>query len=314
MQELSRDMRKIGRFLLRQNASDSIIQLSLSVRRSMFLLKILSVVVLASLVVLWGLGSHLTAPKPSESTATPDNALEISFPSKSGSKIKGWLFEPSEAVAAVLLLHGKNASRSAMLDRAKRLYSLGYTALAIDFQAHGESSGDQVTLGLLESLDVDAAVAYLQQRFNNIPLIGLGVSQGGAALLLSSSLSQFKMLILESVYPDIETAVSNRLNSRIPFSGLLSPLLTMQLKIRLGKSASWFSPIRAAKNIRQPTLLLSGALDKHTTPDDTRAIYESLAGPKKMILIEEVGHDDLELFDSSVYWEHVEKFIASHAK
>ena len=262
--------------------------------------------------MVWFIGSYLTSPTPSGPFTRPDIATAVSFESESGSNTKGWLFESENPTAAVLLLHGKDASRMAMLDRAKRFHSMGFATLSIDFQAHGESDGERVTLGLLESLDVSASIDFLESRYSDIPLIALGVSLGGASLLLSDSTDKPELLILESVFPDINSAIANRLNSVVPYGGLLSPLLTLQLGVRLGKPASWFSPVESAGKVKMPTLILSGADDNRTTPEDTQKIYDALAGPKEMVLMDGIGHDDLELHGRDQYWIVVENFIKKH--
>ena len=140
----------------------------------------------------------------------------------------------------------------------------------------------------------------------------MGVSLGGAALLLSESKKNVELLIVESVFPNIKTAVSNRLSALVPYSGLLSPLLTLQLKYRLRKPASWFSPVEAAKNVTQPALVLSGFDDRHTTNEDTIRLFEAFAGPKIVKMFEGIGHDDLEHFAGDEYWGVIDKFVDSN--
>ena len=54
------------------------------------------------------------------------------------------------------------------------LRGAGYSTLAIDFQAHGESTGDQITMGQLESLDARSALKWLRARLPGEPLRCLG--------------------------------------------------------------------------------------------------------------------------------------------
>src|SRR4029079_3179884 len=111
---------------------------------------------------------------------------------------------------AVLLLHGVGANRGAMLNRAEFLHDAGFTVLAPDFQAHGESEGEHVTYGARESLDAAAAVAYLYAVAPSERVGVIGVSMGGAASLLGLGPVRANAFVLESVYPTIRQAVSNR--------------------------------------------------------------------------------------------------------
>ena len=95
------------------------------------------------------IGQQLVAPSPRivGAPAKDFNAETISFPSKSGSTIVGWLSEVQDAQGAVLLLHGLRGDRRNMIGRARFLAKNGYNTLCIDLQAHGESKGEQITMG-----------------------------------------------------------------------------------------------------------------------------------------------------------------------
>lgn len=71
-----------------------------------------------------------------------------------------------------------------------------------------------------ESRDAVAAVDYLHQRLPGLPVGGVGTSLGGAAFLLAADSLVIDALVVESVYPTIEEAVSNRID-RLPGSGRL---------------------------------------------------------------------------------------------
>lgn len=51
-----------------------------------------------------------------------------------------------------------------MLDRARFLSAAGFAVLLFDFQAHGESPGEHITFGYLESRDAQAAVEFLRTQ------------------------------------------------------------------------------------------------------------------------------------------------------
>jgi len=263
-------------------------------------------------VVIWLAGSYLTKPVTAKFEAPPSNVDEVSFTSESGSLIQGWLFTVREPVAQAVLMHGVRSSRAQMIDRAKHLQQLGIQSLVFDFQAHGESPGDIITLGYLESFDAQAAVTYMSDAMPELPMLVIAVSMGGAAAILAEPNLDVDAFIVESVYPDIEAAISNRLKSRLPSGHLLTPLLTLQIEPRIGIPLTRLAPASYATNITAPVLVLSGAKDKHTTVTDTQRLFASFTGPKALHLFKDAGHDDLEYFDTQQYWQVVEPFIARY--
>lgn len=117
----------------------------------------------------------------------------ISIPSESGSEIAGWIVPAhGQARGSVLLLHGIRSNRSGMVGRARFLRRAGYNCLLIDLQAHGESGGDRITLGRLESLDARSCFRFLRSRFPDVPAAVIGVSLGGAAASGSPSPGRFR--------------------------------------------------------------------------------------------------------------------------
>lgn len=259
--------------------------------------------------VIWAAGTYLTKPVPMQFGSTPTGSVQVSFESKSGSTIKGWLYEANQVKAVAVLMHGVRSNRAQMTDRAEYFQARGITSLVFDFQAHGESGGTLITLGHLESLDAQAAVSYIQKLEPELPSLAIGVSMGGAASLLAEPAIDVDVLILESVYPDIKTAIANRLGSRIPGGEFLTPLLSAQIEPRIGISADKLSPVRAASRVTAATLVLSGEIDVRTTIEDTQRLFEALPAPKVLEIIDNAGHVDLAQFDPARYWLAVDAFL-----
>lgn len=264
--------------------------------------------------ILWAIGSYLTKPAPAKYENVPAGVEVVSFSSESGSQISGWIYAAKKPVAVAVLMHGIRSNRTQMQSRAEHLLSLGITSLVFDFQAHGESAGDRITLGYLESYDAQAAIKFMNAQYPTLPTVAIGVSMGGAAILMAKPVLDVDVLILESVYSDMETAISNRLAARIPGGRYLTPLLALQLKPRIGIAASQLSPMLEAASVTVPTLVLSGEHDLHTTVSDVKQLYEPLPKPKRLVFFEGAGHVDLEQFDSKQYWRIVEAFLGAHLK
>ena len=107
------------------------------------------------------------------------------------------------------------------MGRAEFLNRQGFAVLAPDFQAHGESTGEHVTFGARESLDAAAALEFLRNAAPDERVGVIGVSMGGAATLLGPGPLNVNAVVLESVYPTIRRAVSDRLGTWFgPLSGV----------------------------------------------------------------------------------------------
>ena len=206
-------------------------------------------------------------------------------------------------------MHGIRSSRAAMLGRVELVNQLNLSALAFDLQAHGESEGSQITFGHLESYDARAAVSFVRLRSPELPIYVIGVSLGGAAAILSDPPLEVDGMILEAVYPNIPKAIANRLALRIPFGEVATPLLTMQIQPRLGISADNLSPQKSAARITTPVLVLGGSRDLHTTPEDTRALFDAFAGEKHLEIFPGAAHVNLQRFDQKHYDSILTTFI-----
>ena len=196
-------------------------------RRTRLIERVLEYGVLAG-TASWS-GCVMTRPARTADLAPP-SALAVrpvSFPSRSGSTIRAWLLGGSPGVGAVLLLHGVGDNRSSMVGRARFLHRAGYTVLLPDFQAHGESAGARVTFGALESLDAEAALAFLRVCSGGESVGIIGVSMGGAAALLCAGQLPADAYVLESVYPTIRQALENRLGVWLGPLGMLNRFLPL---------------------------------------------------------------------------------------
>ena len=128
------------------------------------LLIAITILLLTLVAGVWLTGTVLTAPARQSVGAAPSelNAEAVEFQSRSGATIKGWFSRGKKDAGAIVLMHGNRANRLSMVDRARFLSRAGFSVLLFDFQAHGESSGDYITFGYLESKDAQAAVDFLR--------------------------------------------------------------------------------------------------------------------------------------------------------
>ena len=101
-----------------------------------------------------------------------------------GLMLRGW-YVPSKNHAAVIAAPGRAGSQKP----ARVLIRHGYGVLLFDRRGEGESDGDPNAFGWDADKDMNAAVAYLQQRpdVDRNRIGGIGLSVGGETLLQTAA-------------------------------------------------------------------------------------------------------------------------------
>lgn len=277
---------------------------------------ILTLVLVGGLGASWVVGGNLCAPCNHPVAVPADLAVEsVTFPSKSGATIHGWLLGSETNRAVVILQHGIHGSRAELVGRARFLSDAGYAVLMFDFQGHGESIGSQITFGHLESRDSQAAVAFAKARFPGKPIGVIGLSLGAAAAALTQPPLDVQALVLEMMYPTVVEATKDRIAMRFgPPGRLLSPLLTAQLKWRIGCTTDDLRPIVNVEKITAPKLFIAGAEDHDTTLAESKKIFARAAEPKTFAPFEGARHQDLLAFAPEQYKKTILEFLETHLK
>jgi len=256
----------------------------------------------------------LTRPdqKPVGAAPIDLHAVDIAIASDSGTTLRGWFVEGRRGQGAILLLHGVHANRLAMLQRARWFTGAGYAVLLIDFQAHGESPGKNITFGYLESRDARAAFDELQRRAPGERIGIVGVSMGGAATLLAQPPLPADALVLEQVYPTIDEALDNRLRLYLgPFGPWFESALERATSRRLHVDSAQLRPIDHIRDQHEPVFVIAGDVDRHTTLAQSRALFDAAGEPKQMWIVAGAKHVDIAHYAPGEYENRVLAFFAN---
>ncbi len=229
--------------------------------------------------------------------------------------VAGWMVGGKPGEGVVVLLHGVRGDRREMIGRAKFLNRLGYSVLLIDLPAHGESAAEHITYGWNESEGVKTALDYLSHEFPDERVGVIGVSLGAASLVLSDPSPAPSAVVLESMFPTITEAVSDRVRLYLgPLAKPLALLLLWQLTLRLGVSPEQLRPIAQLSSLGSPVLIASGSIDQHTTLSETKRLYDAAGRPKELWIVEGAAHVDLHAFDPSAYESKISAFLAKYLR
>jgi pimeloyl-ACP methyl ester carboxylesterase len=266
-------------------------------------------------VLLVATGCVMARPHGASVGAAPEDlgAVSVTYASGSGSNIHAWLARGIRGGGSVLLLHGVGANRTSMLARARFLHRLGFTVLAPDLQAHGESPGEHVTFGARESLDAAASMTFLRGAMPAEQVGVIGVSMGGAAALLGPGPLDANAFVLESVYPTIRQAVSDRLGTWLgPLGGvarLFTPAVIHFVGNDIGVTEVELRPIDRIALLHAPLLFLAGTADPYTPIVEAESLYARAPAPKDYWAVKGAGHEDLYAYDAAEYERRVGAFL-----
>ena len=274
-----------------------------------------TIIVFAAGLVVVAVGSWSLATMLVSSTNHPVeipadfSAVTVSIPGN-GHEIAGTWRDLGGDSPVVLLLHGLRGDRASMLPRARVLGDAGFSVLLIDQQAHGETPGQHITLGWLESGDARAARDWLRARAPGRRVGVIGSSLGGASVLLGSQPAGFDAVVLEAVYPRLRRAVENRVGLRLgALDHWLAPLLLTQIEPRLHVSVEQLEPIRNIARLGAPVMVVGGSRDAYTTEEETRELFAAATEPRELWIVEGAAHQDFSRFDPQGYDAHVVAFL-----
>ena len=127
-------------------------------------------------------------------------------------------------------------------------------------------------------------------------------------------------IVLESVFPDIVAALSNRLRVGLgPIIGpvatpVLTPVFMHVMPPVLGVTPTQLRPIDTIAALRAPALIMSGTADPYTPIKEARALFDAAPQPKQFWAVPEAAHVDLEQFDPDAYWRIVMPFLNANLR
>jgi fermentation-respiration switch protein FrsA (DUF1100 family) len=199
-------------------------------------------------------------------------------------RIHAWWWPNADPQAPVVYyLHGVRWNLTGHLRRMEHLRAFGFSVFAIDYRGFGKSDGDLPSEDMTYE-DAAAGFAWLEKHVPDARKRFLyGHSLGGAvAIDLASKLAKrdqpaLRGLIVESSFtslPDIAAELS--------WSWLPTRLIMSQRYDSIDK-------IRA---VNVPVLLVHGTGDRYVPAKFSKALYEAAPSPKRLLLIENGGHNN----------------------
>ena len=227
------------------------------------------------------LAVHRPKLLPKRMAEIPTEQTEsIEFLSRDGqTKLRGVFLKPMKPKGTVLVCHGVGANHADIEVIHQTLFAIGFRVLAFDFRGHGLRDGHTITYGWNERLDVLGAYDACLCRSDVDPqrLLALGVSMGGASLLLSlPEMPQVRAAVIDSAFSDLSTMLDHQFRV-VPSSGRtpLKFLARMFAWLETGADIDDISPVKVISKIRIPLLIIHGTDDRIIPVDHGRRLAAS---------------------------------------
>jgi alpha-beta hydrolase superfamily lysophospholipase len=198
-----------------------------------------------------------------------------------------------DARATVVLVHGLAATKDnpELVAVAVALQERGFNVLAYDARGHGKSGGI-CTLGDLERHDVAAAVE--RARHSGLPVVVVGASMGGIAVLRHAADDPGLAGVVT-----VSSPADWRLH-RSPGTLLLTGMIRTRLgrafaarlfRVRLSPRWSDPEPPRAlAGRVASPLAVVHGERDRFIPVREAAGLYAAGGGPRRLFLVPRMGH------------------------
>lgn len=242
------------------------------------------------------------------SRAIDDTIEPVTLRTSDGLALAAWYLPHSEARDAIVVCHGFAMNRHELLDIAEGLRARGHAVLLFDFRAHGTSEGLRSTIGFRETVDIAAAVDFLQAcpELAGRPLGIAGISMGAAAALLAAARDpRIGAVVADSSFATLEQIAAQSVRAfchlpRFPFMPLIlrfGELLTAS-RIRAHR------PIDALAAIApRPVFFIHDETDQFIPVAHTHALFAAASEPKECWITPCDGH-------ASIWMRRAPEYIA----
>ncbi|MGN1443695.1 MAG: alpha/beta hydrolase [Acutalibacteraceae bacterium] len=249
-----------------------------------------------------------------------ENKTDVFVTSEDGLKLHGLVFKNSGKAAAskyILACHGFSGKAADMKSAVKHLYDMGYSVIAVDARAHGESEGKVRGMGCPERRDVIKWVEYINQKDPDAKIALYGVSMGAATVLSASGeadLPDNVFAVVEdcgytSIWDEFSVQMKNMFH--LPTFPLLNAA-SVVTKVRAGYDFHRSSALEQVKKSKTPTLFIHGDSDNFVPFGMLDTLYNAASCEKQKLAVKGADHALSSITDPDLYWNTVHSFLNQH--
>ena len=222
-------------------------------------------------------------------------ARAVSFRTKGGKRLQGWLFDAGKKAPVVIIIHGWGANAALMRPLAVPFIKDGMSVFLFDARGHGNSEGDGPSTMPKFAQDALSALQWLRaQRFSG-PAILCGHSIGAAAAILAASWEPRKIAGVISIASFAHPArLMGRAMHKWHVPAPLIRLALAYIEWRIGFAYEDIAPQNTICALRCPVLLAHGAADSVIPLSDMKRIASCPHDTIETLIVDGAEHDSVD--------------------
>lgn len=219
----------------------------------------------------------------------------------------------------VIACHGARSSGlGEFAFEADYFYDGGFTVLMPEHRGCGISDGKFMGYGTHEAKDTLLWLDYARKRFPELSIFLLGVSMGGATVLMMSDKipeNSVKGIIADCAYTSAWEEFKYQL--KVSFHLGAFPILYLcDFLCRLYAHYSFkdAAPVESVKNAKAPVLFIHGTADDFVPFYMEKELYSACGSEKKMLAVDGAVHARSYYKNSALYEKTLNDFFDEHSQ
>lgn len=267
----------------------------------------------------WDLYIPLIGERKKWLAAQQTETLHITTPD--GLKLSA-IFLPAQEKTdkTILAVHGyQSRGRNDYSAIAPFYHNLGYNMLIVDNRAHGDSEGEYIGFGCLDSRDCLRWIDALQKRLGDGCRIFLhGISMGASTVMMLSGSPALpacvRGMICDCGFTSAWEVFAHLLKKdyHLPVFPIMH-LTSLYCKIRAGYGFRDCNALDSLRKTKVPALFIHGEKDNFVPTWMGREEYKACASKKKLLIVPGAGHAESYYAQTQDYEDAVRHFLEEYS-
>lgn len=202
----------------------------------------------------------------------------------------------------MVLLHGWGRHKNSLLSYGLAFAQHGYRAVIPDLRGHGDSSGDWVSFGAEEALDISAFLDKLEVKQFDLMGFSLGASVG---LHLASQDHRLNQLVVVAPMHSLAQTIPKFVKRSPPWVGKIvanyeSKALSLVDELSGYVYAKTSDTVTPAGRVSQPVLFVYGSIDHMSDAGLNKLLHEQGAPTSRLVSLQDMRHTHVLLHQSAL--------------